>query len=81
MIKPLQTAFKNLLRTLHKLFLEMTGFFFLVVGGIILLSGYRQVRVFLEIGDVSYFKMISTLIFGGLMLGYGVHSFLRVRKM
>jgi hypothetical protein len=81
MIKTLQSAFKDLLRTLHKLFLEMTGFFFLVIGGVILLSGYRQLRVFLNIGEVSYFKMISTLIFGILMIGYGVHSFLRVRKM
>jgi hypothetical protein len=81
MIKIVQSAFKDLLRTLHKLFLEMTGFFFLVIGGVILLSGYRQLRVFLDIGEVSYFKMISTLIFGILMIGYGVHSFLRVRKM
>jgi hypothetical protein len=81
MIKAFQVAFKDLLRTLHKLFLEMTGFFFLVIGGIILLSGYRQLRVFLDIGEVSYFKLVSTLIFGILMVGYGIHSFFQVRKM
>jgi hypothetical protein len=81
MIKTLQVAFKDLLRTLHKLFLEMTGFFFLAVGGMILLSGYRQLRIFLDLGEVSYFKMISTLIFGILMVGYGIHSFFQVRKM
>jgi hypothetical protein len=81
MIKALQIAFKDLLRTLRKLFLEMTGFFFLVVGGIILVSGYRQLRVFLNIGEVSYFKLISTLIFGILMVGYGIHSFIQVKKV
>ena len=81
MLKALQVAFKDLLRTLHKLFLEMTGFFFLVIGGMILLSGYKQLRIFLDIGEVSYFKMISTLIFGTLMVAYGIHSFSQVRKM
>jgi hypothetical protein len=81
MLKALQVAFKDLLRTLHKLFLEMTGFFFLVIGGMILLSGYKQLRIFLDIGEVSYFKMISTLIFGSLMVAYGIHSFFQVRKM
>ena len=81
MIKALQIAFKDLLRTLRKLFLEMTGFFFLVIGGIILVSGYRQLRVFLNIGEVSYFKLISTLIFGILMVGYGIHSFIQVKKV
>jgi hypothetical protein len=81
MIKALLVAFKDLLRTLHKLFLEMTGFFFLVIGGISLLSGYRQLRVLLDIGEASYFKLISTLIFGILMVGYGIHSFFQVRRM
>jgi hypothetical protein len=62
MIKALQVAFKDLLRTLHKLFLEMTGFFFLAIGGMILLSGYRQLRIFLDLGEVSYFKITSTLV-------------------
>jgi len=81
MLKALQVAFKDLLRTLHKLFLEMTGFFFLAIGGSILYSGYKQLRRFLDVGEASYFAMTSTLVFGILMVGYGVHSFFRVRKM
>ncbi len=72
-------AFGGLFQTLRVLFLEVTGFFFLAVGGMILLSGYRQLRSYFDFGEISHFKLISTLIFGFLMVGYGVHSFYRVR--
>ena len=81
MLKFLQKAFGELFKTLHKLFLEVTGFFFLVIGGMILFSGYKQLKTFLDFGEISYFKLISTLIFGILMFGYGIHSFYRVRTM
>ncbi|MEW5975803.1 MAG: hypothetical protein AB1898_08350 [Acidobacteriota bacterium] len=81
MIKQLQQAFRQLFRTLHALFLEVTGFLFLAIGAVILFSGYKQLRRFLDLGDVDYFKLISTLVFGVLMLGYGLHSFYRVKSM
>ena len=77
--KQLQRAFSGLFKTLHILFLEMTGFLFLVLGGIILFSAYRQIRSYLDLGEVSYYKLTSTVAFGGLMLGYGVHSFLKAK--
>ncbi len=79
MWKQLQRAFSGLLKTLHILFLEMTGFLFLVLGGIILFSAYRQIRSYLDLGELSYYKLTSTVAFGGLMLGYGVHSFLKAK--
>ena len=79
MWKELQRAFAGLLKTFHVLFLETTGFFFLILGGIILSSAYKQLRVFLAIGEVSYYKLISTVVFGSLMLGYGIHSFIRAK--
>ena len=79
MWKQLQRAFSGLLKTLHILFLEMTGFLFLVLGGVILFSAYRQIRGYLDLGEVSYYKLASTIAFGGLMLGYGIHSFLKAK--
>ena len=79
MWKQLQRAFSGLFKTLHILFLEMTGFLFLVLGGIILFSAYRQIRSYLDFGEVSYYKLTSTVAFGGLMLGYGIHSFFKAK--
>jgi hypothetical protein len=31
------------------------------------------------LGELSYYKLTSTVAFGGLMLGYGVHSFLKAK--
>lgn len=81
LLKLFQKAFKDLFATLHKLFLEITGFFFLVIGGMILFSSYKQIKKFVDFGEISYFEMISTLVFGILMFGYGIHSFFRARTM
>jgi hypothetical protein len=81
MLKQLQRAFGDLFKVLHKIFLEATGLFFLILGGLILYSSYAQVRKYLDFGDISYFKVGSTLVFGVLMVFYGVHSFYRARSM
>jgi formate hydrogenlyase subunit 3/multisubunit Na+/H+ antiporter MnhD subunit len=57
------------------------GVLFLVIGIIITFNGYKQLRRYLDFGEISYFTIVSTFVFGILMLGYGVHSFYQVRKM
>jgi hypothetical protein len=81
MFQLLRTAFRDLLKTLRVLFLETMGALFLVLGAIITFNGYKQLRRYLEFGEISYFSIVSTFTFGILMLGYGVHSFYQVRKM
>ena len=81
MLRLLQNAFRDLIRTLRALFLEMMGVLFLVIGIIITFNGYKQLRRYLDFGEISYFTIVSTFVFGILMLGYGVHSFYQVRKM
>lgn len=81
MLKLLRNAFRELIRTLRVLFLETMGLLFLVIGAIITFNGYKQLRRYLDFGEVSYFSLISTFVFGALMLGYGIHSFYQVRKM
>jgi hypothetical protein len=81
MFKTFMRAFGGFFKVLHKLFLETTGMFFLILAGLILYSGYGQIRHWQNFGEVSWFKLSSTLLFGVLMLGYGIHSFYRVRIM
>ena len=63
------------------LFLETMGLLFLIIGTLITMNAYKQLRRYLDFGEISYFSIISTFTFGFLMLGYGVHSFYQVRKM
>ena len=81
MLKLLQNAFHDLIRTLRILFHEMMGAVFLLIGIVITANGYKQLRRYFDFGEISYFTIISTFIFGILMLGYGVHSFYQARKM
>lgn len=74
-------AFGSTFKILHKLFLETTGFFFLVLAALILYSGYGQWRHWMDFGEVSWYKFGSTLLFGVLMLAFGVHSFYKVRTL
>jgi hypothetical protein len=80
MIKLLQTAFYDLICTIRILFHETMGAVFLVIGIVITLNGYKQVRRYIDFGEISYFTLISTFTFGVLMLGYGIHSFYLARK-
>ncbi|MCI0418377.1 MAG: hypothetical protein L0387_43945 [Acidobacteria bacterium] len=81
MLKLLQYAFQDLIRTLRVLFHEAMGAIFLLIGIVITLNGYKQLRRYLDIGEISYITIISTFTFGILMLGYGIHSFYQARKM
>ena len=80
MIKLFQTAFYDLIRTIRILFHETMGAVFLVIGIVITLNGYKQVRRYIDFGEISYFTLVSTFTFGILMLGYGIHSFYLSRK-
>lgn len=57
------------------------GMLFLVIGAIITFNGYKQLSRYLDFGEVSYFTLVPTFVFGFLMLGYGIHSFYHIRKM
>jgi hypothetical protein len=81
LLKILQSAFYDLFRTVRVLFHETMGAVFLVIGIVITLNGYKQLRRYLDFGEISYFTIISTFTFGFLMLGYGIHSFYQARNM
>lgn len=80
MLKLLQSAFHDLFRTIRVLFHETMGAVFLLIGIVITLNGYKQLRRYFDFGEISYFTIISTFTFGILMLGYGIHSFYQARN-
>jgi hypothetical protein len=81
MFKLFLSAFRELFKTLRVIFLETMGLLFLVFGGIVTFNGYKQLRRYLDFGEISYVSIVSAFTFGLLMLGYGIHSFYQVRKL
>jgi hypothetical protein len=74
-----RTAFRHLRRTLHQLWLEVTGFVFLfiaIIGGNTLFREYAKYRA----GHVSVGRVILAICFTFVFAWFGVSSFWRVRK-
>lgn len=80
-LERLRLAFKDVSKSLHKLFLEITGFLFALFGAFLLLRGYQFVSERNEFEFKDYFIIASFFVFGLLMLGFGIHSFYRLRSM
>ena len=68
------------IKPMRVLWNEIIGFFFLVFGVIFGFSVFRRFRSFQ--GDPSeLFGLVSSALFVAMLLGYGLYSFLRARKI
>ena len=81
LLQKFKLAFRDFGVSLHKLFLQITGFLFVTFGGLPLLRGYQHLGNSEESGFKYYFIMAAFLIFGILMLGFGIQSLYRLRSM
>ncbi|MBL8230923.1 MAG: hypothetical protein JNL98_20685 [Bryobacterales bacterium] len=70
----------GVIKPIRVLWNEMIGFVFLVLGVVPLPSAYKAYRDF-EGGKEGVFRVILTACFCGVMLYFGVSSFLRARKL
>jgi hypothetical protein len=69
-----------LLRPIRTLWHEVVGFFFLVFAVWALTRSIPMIREFDGDGE-SFFKIVLTVLFVGIMGYYGITSFLRARKI
>jgi hypothetical protein len=74
------TVIPGIVKPLRVLWNEIIGFFFIVLAVWSIPSAYRSLVNFQ--GDIiGLGRIFLTMIFGLIMLGYGVYSFLRARKI
>jgi hypothetical protein len=70
----------GIIRPLRVLWNEIIGFIFLVLAVWAIPSAVRNMREF--DGDAeSFFRVVLSLSFAGLMAGFGIASFLRARRI
>ena len=67
------------LTVLHRLWLEITGAVFLGLAIFAAPSAVREWRVYQQGGSVG--RLASTILFMAMMVGFGVYSFLRARRI
>jgi hypothetical protein len=73
-------VFSNFLRSLHQLWLEVTGTFLLVFGGIF---GYYALKEYgkLEETTENIWGILGAAGLSVLTFGFGIHSFWKSRKL
>jgi drug/metabolite transporter (DMT)-like permease len=70
----------GIVRPLRVLWNEVIGFFFIVLGIIFGVGAWRRFRAFS--GDITeFFLLMGIGLFVLMLLGFGVSSFLRARKI
>ncbi|MCS7026284.1 MAG: hypothetical protein NZV14_15915 [Bryobacteraceae bacterium] len=70
----------SVIKPVRVLWNEMIGFIFLLLGLVPLPSAYKAYRDF-EGGKEGVFRLVLTACFCGVMLYFGIASFLRARKI
>ena len=73
-------AFGSLLRSLHQLWLEVTGAFLLLFAAAFGFYAVREYRKFPESAD-SLWGVAGAAGLSVLTLGFGIHSFWKARKL
>jgi len=70
----------QIIKPIRTLWNEMIGFVFLCLAAVPIPRTFRQWREYSETGD-GVFRLAMSLVFITLMAGFGIHSFLRARKI
>lgn len=78
--KFLQHVVPGVIKPLRVLWNEIIGFVFLCLAVWAVPSAYRHIRDFDGQGE-SIFRVILSSLFAALMIGFGVSSFIRARRI
>ncbi len=76
----LQHVVPALIKPMRVLWNEMMGFVFICLGLIPIPGGITAYREFQDGGE-GLFRILLTMLFSGVMLYFGITSFLRARKI
>lgn len=70
----------QIIKPIRTLWNEMIGFVFLCLAAVPIPRTVRDYRQYTETGD-GLFRIVLSALFITLMAGFGIHSFLRARKI
>jgi uncharacterized membrane protein len=80
MASKFKSAFGSLVRSLHQLWLEVTGAFLLIFAGVFGFYGVNEYRKF-PTSSASLWEILGAVGLSFLTLAFGLHSFWKARKL
>jgi len=77
----LKHIFGGVIRSLHQLWLEVTGTFLVIIGLTLAFHVFRSYRSHGNEGGSGIWQMVAMGLFSALILGFGIHSFWKSRNL
>jgi uncharacterized membrane protein len=81
MASKFKLIFGDFLRSLHQLWLEISGALLIVFGAIFGVHAFQEYRRQMEAAEAASWQFLSAAILAVLTLGFGLHSFWKSRNL
>jgi hypothetical protein len=81
MANKLKFIFGDFLRSLHQLWLEVSGALLIAFGAIFGVHAFQEYRKQAEAAEAASWQFFSAAILAALTLGFGLHSFWKSRNL
>lgn len=76
----LKQIFGGVIRSLHQLWLEVTGSLLVIIGLVMGFHVFRSYRSHVSAGG-GIWQLVAMGLFSALILGFGIHSFWKSRNL
>jgi len=77
----LKQMFGGVVRSLHQLWLEVTGTFLVIIGLVLAYHVFQTYRIPSTEGEREYWQLGATAALSAIALAFGIHSFWKSRNL
>jgi formate hydrogenlyase subunit 3/multisubunit Na+/H+ antiporter MnhD subunit len=77
----LKQMFGGVFRSLHQLWLEVTGTFLVIIGVVLAYHVFQSYRTQTADGEKQIWQLLASVALSALALAFGIHSFWKSRNL
>jgi hypothetical protein len=77
----LKQMFGGVVRSLHQLWLEVTGTFLVIIGLVLAFHVFQSYRAQAASGEKQFWQLVGAAALSATTLGFGIHSFWKSRNL
>jgi xanthine/uracil permease len=77
----LKQMFGGVVRSLHQLWLEVTGTFLVVIGLVLGFHVFQTLRKHTAAGENEFWQLAASAALSAVTLAFGIHSFWKARNL
>jgi len=77
----LKQMFGGVVRSLHQLWLEVTGTFLVIIGVVLAYQVFQSYRIQTANGEKQIWQILASAVLSAITLAFGIHSFWKSRNL